>query len=659
MKGSRVLAHAFACIILMMPLAVRAAWFQSGEGRTFISMDAISYRPDDGMTFERVAAARDGWTSQKETPFHVPEKRSVGIWAKFELPIATPPRRALLAVGPWEHVEYFIVTDGKLMDRKAVGQLVPWSERTERITTTPLSLYGGLIAVELPSKSGTTVYAHLTSDQLYLGANRLRFILFDEERALQGERRDRIFLGVFYGVMLVIVLYSLGAYLAIREPSYLYFVVMETMMAAVWGVFFGDTVEFLWPDHPWWDIYFIWIGLAIGGFGLMQFLRSYLDTARYFPRIDQWLKVWAYLHVPMLPTIFFLPKPVGDNLDVLTVMGPIGSIVIIGLIGFTLKRRHPLALNVLLAIGCMGVGVILSGLANNGWVPRAEWIYHSGQVGTALSGIIFSIGLGYRMRALRDDFTRGLEAKVVERTAELLETQKQLETANRHKSDFLAHMSHELRTPLNSIIGFSEVLREKMFGPLNEKQDDYLKDIHDSGRHLLALINDILDLSKIEAGKMELQRSTFDLPTAIGNAVTLVRERAMRHGVTLGTDIDPKVAAIDGDERKVKQILLNLLSNAIKFTPEGGRVDVSAKMDTDKVEIAVRDTGAGISAEDQASLFKEFQQVGSDTARKSEGTGLGLALTKKFVELHGGSIRVDSVLGKGSTFAFTLPLAKA
>jgi signal transduction histidine kinase len=138
--------------------------------------------------------------------------------------------------------------------------------------------------------------------------------------------------------------------------------------------------------------------------------------------------------------------------------------------------------------------------------------------------------------------------------------------------------------------------------------------------------------------------------------VTLVRERAQRQGVTLGTDIDSRLSAFDADERKLKQILLNLLSNAVKFTPEGGRVDVSARLDTDKVEIAVRDTGAGISAEDQAALFQEFSQVGSDFARKAEGTGLGLALSKRFVELHGGSIWVDSILGKGSTFAFTLPV---
>ena len=239
---------------------------------------------------------------------------------------------------------------------------------------------------------------------------------------------------------------------------------------------------------------------------------------------------------------------------------------------------------------------------------------------------------------------------------EIQDKSAQLEVANKHKSDFLAHMSHELRTPLNAIIGFSEVLRERMFGELNDKQADYLKDIHESGQHLLSLINDILDLSKIEAGRMELELSNFHLPTAISNALVLVRERAMRHGVQLHSEIDPRLAEFQADERKVKQVLLNLLSNAVKFTPEGGRVDVSAKLDTDCVEIAVRDTGAGIAPEDQASLFEEFKQVGRDSARKAEGTGLGLALTKRFVELHGGKIRVDSAPGKGSTFAFTLPV---
>jgi signal transduction histidine kinase len=220
-------------------------------------------------------------------------------------------------------------------------------------------------------------------------------------------------------------------------------------------------------------------------------------------------------------------------------------------------------------------------------------------------------------------------------------------------------MSHELRTPLNAIIGFSEVLQEKMFGDMNEKQTEYVNDIHGSGRHLLSLINDILDLSKIEAGHMELDLATFHLPSAVDNALTLIRERAGRHSIALSSFIDPTLGEVEADERKVKQILLNLLSNAVKFTPEGGKVDVIAKRIDDVAEIAVRDTGVGIAPEDQAAVFEEFKQVGTDYTRKAEGTGLGLALTKKFVELHGGTISLESTPGQGSTFSFTLPLRAA
>jgi len=239
---------------------------------------------------------------------------------------------------------------------------------------------------------------------------------------------------------------------------------------------------------------------------------------------------------------------------------------------------------------------------------------------------------------------------------EIQEKSAQLEIANKHKSEFLANMSHELRTPLNAIIGFSEVLLDRMFGEVNEKQADYLKDIHESGRHLLSLINDILDLSKIEAGRMDLELSTFHLPTAITNAMTLIRERAQRHGIALGVELDPRLGEFSADERKVKQILVNLLSNAVKFTPDGGRVDVSAKLDTTKVEIAVKDTGIGIAAEDQGKVFDEFVQVGRDYTRKAEGTGLGLALTRRFVELHGGEIHLASQPGQGSTFTVKLPI---
>src|SRR5262249_1785389 len=168
--------------------------------------------------------------------------------------------------------------------------------------------------------------------------------------------------------------------------------------------------------------------------------------------------------------------------------------------------------------------------------------------------------------------------------------------------------------------------------------------------------NDILDLSKVEAGRLELELGEFHLPTTLDNALTLVRERATRHGITLDAAVDARVGEVVGDERKVKQILLNLLSNAVKFTPEGGRIGVTATASEGVVTISVRDTGVGIAPEHQTAIFEEFRQVGRDDARKQEGTGLGLTLAKKFVELHGGRIEVRSQLGQGSTFTFTLPV---
>jgi signal transduction histidine kinase len=231
-----------------------------------------------------------------------------------------------------------------------------------------------------------------------------------------------------------------------------------------------------------------------------------------------------------------------------------------------------------------------------------------------------------------------------------------LDVASRHKSEFLANMSHELRTPLNAIIGFSEVMQSGMVGPMNDKQVEFLGDIRDSGKHLLSLINDILDLSKIEAGKMELDVKRFDVPMAIGNAMTLVRGRADRHGIQLESNVSPDVTEYDGDERKFKQIVLNLLTNAVKFTPEGGLVSLAAARANGAYEVSVKDTGIGIAAEDLDRVFEEFQQVGTDSARKAEGTGLGLSLTRRLVELHGGAIRVSSLPGQGSTFTFTLPI---
>ena len=233
---------------------------------------------------------------------------------------------------------------------------------------------------------------------------------------------------------------------------------------------------------------------------------------------------------------------------------------------------------------------------------------------------------------------------------------RELASANRHKSEFLTNMSHELRTPLNAVIGFSDVLEQGMAGSLSDKQREFVRDIRESGRHLLALINDILDLAKVESGRMELDNSEYLLADSLRAALSLVRERAGRHGIGLALEVGEDIGPIVADERKVRQVVLNLLSNAVKFTPDGGRVTLAAQRQGDAVEVSVTDTGIGIAPEDQAAVFEEFRQVGTDLARKHEGTGLGLALARRFVELHGGTLKLKSTLGAGSTFYFTLPL---
>jgi signal transduction histidine kinase len=249
-----------------------------------------------------------------------------------------------------------------------------------------------------------------------------------------------------------------------------------------------------------------------------------------------------------------------------------------------------------------------------------------------------------------------LAADVNRMNDELGRLYQELETASRHKSDFLATMSHELRTPLNAIIGFSEVLHEQMFGELNERQLAYVNDVLAAGKHLLSLINDVLDLAKIEAGRMELELSEVDLPDVLRSAVSMHSERAGRGGIALALTTEPTEITITADERRVRQIVFNLLSNAVKFTPADGRVDVFARLDDGRVEIAVADTGPGIASEDLETIFEEFEQA-SD-GKKAEGTGLGLPLSRRLVELHGGRLWVESRPGEGSTFRFTLPVGQ-
>jgi signal transduction histidine kinase len=248
-----------------------------------------------------------------------------------------------------------------------------------------------------------------------------------------------------------------------------------------------------------------------------------------------------------------------------------------------------------------------------------------------------------------------LAANVNRMNDELQRVYEELEAVSRHKSEFLANMSHELRTPLNAIIGFSELLQQRQVGELNEQQLGYVEDVIEAGRHLLALINDILDLSKVEAGKMELELDDVSLRPTLESGLTMQAEAASRTGITLGLSLSPDDITVRADERKVRQVVFNLLANAVKFTPPDGRIDVSAQLHDGLVEVAVADTGPGIAREDQELIFEEFGQAAGNGGQ-SAGTGLGLPLSRRFIELHGGRLWLESAPGAGSTFRFTLPV---
>lgn len=275
---------------------------------------------------------------------------------------------------------------------------------------------------------------------------------------------------------------------------------------------------------------------------------------------------------------------------------------------------------------------------------------------------IFILSQDITARKLEEErlkkYNKKLEEEVAERTALLKEAKIRAESADRAKSDFLANMSHELRTPLNTIIGFTEVLQDQLFGQLNEKQNAYVGNILESSRHLLNLINDILDLSKVEAGKLEFRPEKTALAPLLENSLVMLREKALKHNIKLSLQVAPEAEiGILADERKLKQIVFNLLSNAVKFTPDGGSVTIGARLNPGELEISVKDTGIGIKAEDMGKLFTEFTQLESPLTKDHEGTGLGLALTKRLVELHGGRVWAESAgAGKGAAFAFTLPI---
>ena len=619
----RPLAKCLVFALLVLPLVGSAAFFQRGEGQFLVLNQEIAYRRDlpANATITQAMAANEGWIAQSATPFPL-TLDPINLWARFELPAVTESRQILLDSSPWERVEYYFVRDGRVVGRQLAGTLVPMSARTTRISMTILFGHSGFVPLELTPQSRLTVFARLMSEQRFRPITRLRFYLWDTEQVLAGERRDRLFQGVYLGIMFVLVIYNLGLFFAIREPSYLYYVILECFGVLVWSAIFGLTSEFLWPNLPTWEFCSLWVSLCLSGWGGCQFIRHYLDTAKYFPRSDRLLKWIALANLPLAPTILVLPVTADIQFEILMgawAMAEIG--VWVAVLILAIVRRHPLA-RYFLAAGLASItgSMIVTG-AMLDLLPGTDFTLHAGQIGSSITGIILSMGLGFRLRRLQAEVTerqlaearrqgeherenrelveahnRGLETKVRERTSELVASQEKSEALLgnilpraiiaelRAKGETEPRRHEEASILFTDFVGFTQAVSTIPPKRLVQELDEIFRGFDDlTAQHGLEKIKTIGDAYMAASG-LPLA-ATDHAVRCVRAALALTRfietrnqTAAMKWGVRVGVHSGAVVAGIVGKHKYAYDVwgdTVNIASR-LESASEVNRVNISA-----------------------------------------------------------------------------------
>lgn len=571
------------------------------------------------------------WLSQTRTVPDFGFSRDV-IWLRIDIhnTAAVPLRRYLeIDYSMLDRVELVVLEDQTVRQQFLTGDAFPFAQRPiiSRNLVFPLAFQ--------PGRQATLLFRVESTSAL-----RTPMILWEVPAFEQNKDRRNFGNGLFYGGLLIMTLYNFFIWLSVRLRSYLYYVLYVVSFIALVGQLDGYWFRFLWPENVWWQNQCVGPLILAPIFLAVEFSRQFLELARHAPILNRIFIAYALTALSGTLLGFVVDYQLLVKPSLLLSMA--GAILVLASGILMLHRGHRAARYFVAAWGSLLVMVVIYDLSKLGIIPSNDFTESLLKIGEFLEVLLLSFALADRINIERDEKAKAEKAIY------------QAQAESRAKSEFLATMSHEIRTPLNGVIGMSEILKTSNLG---DTERYYANVIHSSGKALLSIINDVLDLSKIEAGRMSIEHIEFNLDSLVNDVIQTFSLAAERKQLALLVHIHPTVPSqLHGDPTRIRQILLNLVGNAVKFTDKGFvKIEVTCEQraQTMLLHCSVQDTGIGLTAEQQQLLFQAFSQADASIARQYGGSGLGLNICKKLTELMGGSIGVESTPGMGSRFHFT------